>query len=206
MKRKLRSQGGFSLAEALLATLILLLVAIIMTTGIPAAKDAYEKVVLGSNAQVLLSTTVNALRDELGTAWDVTVSEDEDGNFVNVTYFSAHTGTKSLIRLDKIAETDTFKTVFRQEFAQEADATDVIFGTKVTDETAKYGNAGITLISGQASTSDLYVTYDSVSHDETECCVTFSGLRVCRKINSADVTEPIDLVIRIISEVEASGT
>lgn len=194
MKRKLTSQGGFSLAEALLATLILLLVAIIMTTGIPAAKDAYEKVVLGSNAQVLLSTTVNALRDELGTAWDVTVSAD--GQSVN--YFSAHTGTKSLIELGTVpGQTDELKkTIFRQEFAPEADTTDDVI---LKDETAKYGNAGITLISGAASTSDLYVTYDSVS-DETECCVTFLGLRVCRKFNGANVTEPIDLVIRIISE------
>ena len=57
IKRKLHTQG-FTLAETLLAVLILLLVGVIMTTGIPAAKNAYEKVVVASNAEVLLSTTI----------------------------------------------------------------------------------------------------------------------------------------------------
>ena len=55
-KRKLRSNKGFTLAETLLAVLILLLVSTIVATGIPAARNAYEKVVEASNAQAVLAT------------------------------------------------------------------------------------------------------------------------------------------------------
>lgn len=196
--RKLKGRGGFSLAEMLLATLILLLVATIMTTGIPAAKTAYEKVVLGSNAQVLLSTAVNALRDELGTAWDVTPSADN-----SITYFSANTGTKSVIRLQSPKKADgtdeSFETIYRQEFAPEtADTNDIIFGTKLSSDGSRYGNDAVPLISGEASTADLYVTYESVSHDAG--VVTFNNLSVCRKSNNAEIVKVAALKIRVVSE------
>lgn len=195
MKRKIRDQGGFSLAETLLATLILLLVGLIMTTGIPAAKTAYEKVVLGSNAQVLLSTAVNALRDELGTAWEVTPSEDKK----SVTYFSANTGTKSVISLKKPSDDSAYQTIYRQEFAKEADTTnDVIFGTKIKNAESKYGSDAVPLISGAASTSDLYVTYESVSYSDG--IVTFNGLSVRRKSNDAEIAKVNPLTIRVVSE------
>ena len=191
MMRKLKGRGGFSLAETLLATLILLLVATIMTTGIPAAKTAYEKVVLGSNAQLLLSTTVTALRDELGTAWDVEVSG------TTVTYSSANTGTKSVISLKN-------NTIYRQEFAKETtDDKDVIFGKKLNDGT--YGRDDVTLISGAASTSDLFVTCDSVSYAPDPGIVTFNNLRVCRKSDpNAVCAELSQLDVRVIAM--AGGT
>ena len=206
MMRKLKGRGGFSLAETLLATLILLLVATIMTTGIPAAKTAYEKVVLGSNAQVLLSTAVNALRDELGTAWDVTPSADNK----SITYFSANTGTKSVISLKSPKKADgteeSFETIYRQEFAKEADTTnDIIFGDKIRDykpeddsNTVKYGNDAVPLISGAASTADLYVTYESVLYSHG--IVTFNNLSVCRKSNNAEIAKVAALKIRVVSE------
>lgn len=200
MKRKLQSRGGFSLAEMLLATLILLLVATIMTTGIPAAKTAYEKVILGSNAQLLLSTTVTALRDELGTAWDVAVNDAG----TEVTYSSANTGTKSVISLKN-------NTIYRQEFAKEADEGDVIFGDKIDkakdpSKGIRYGKDDITLISGAASTSDLFVTYESVApNDSDPSIVTFNNLRVCRKSDpNAVCAELSQLDVRVIAM--AGGT
>ena len=95
-KMKLHGQSGFTLAETLLAVLILLMVSTIVASGVPAARNAYEKVVLGSNAQVLLSNAVHALRYELGTAAEVTV--DVDGT--TITYISANTGAQSQISLN----------------------------------------------------------------------------------------------------------
>lgn len=68
IKRKLKSALGFSLAETFLAVLILLMVSTIVASGIPVAADVYKKVVEAANAQLLLSTTMTVLRDELGTA------------------------------------------------------------------------------------------------------------------------------------------
>ena len=63
--------SGFSLAETLVALLIVLMVSSILVAGLPAAFQAYSKVVDGANAQVLLSTGATRIRDELGFATDV---------------------------------------------------------------------------------------------------------------------------------------
>ena len=74
IQKKARDRKGFTLAEVLMAVLILLLVTAVVAGGLPAATNAYGKVVDASNAQVLLSTTVTRLRDELRTATGVSVS------------------------------------------------------------------------------------------------------------------------------------
>ena len=68
LKQKLLNKRGFSLAETLMAVLILLMVSEVVAGGIPAAANAYYKVIEASNAQVLLSTTMTKFRDELSTA------------------------------------------------------------------------------------------------------------------------------------------
>lgn len=98
LKRKLKNRRGFTMAEMLLAILILLMVSAIVATGIPAAKNAYEKVVLASDAELLLSTAVNELRNELGTARDV----DVDGT--TITYINSRNGAESKISLSESAD------------------------------------------------------------------------------------------------------
>ena len=71
MKNKMRRRNGFTLAEVLLAMLILLLVSGIVAGGIPAAINAYKKVVLSANAHALISTTMVELRDKLALAKEV---------------------------------------------------------------------------------------------------------------------------------------
>lgn len=95
-KKKRNSRAGFTLAETLMAVLIMLLVSGIVAAGIPAAKNAYEKVVLASNAEVMLTTAESALRDELGTAWNVEPVSNSD----SITYFSADTGMRSKLEMD----------------------------------------------------------------------------------------------------------
>lgn len=68
---RLRRRGGFSLSETLVAVLILLMVSAVVAGGIPVAANVYRKVVDTANAQVLLSTSMTALRDELGTATEI---------------------------------------------------------------------------------------------------------------------------------------
>lgn len=94
-KKKRNSRAGFTLAETLMAVLIMLLVSGIVAAGIPAAKNAYEKVVLASNAEVMLTTAESALRDELGTAWNVEPVSSSD----SITYFSADTGMRSMLAM-----------------------------------------------------------------------------------------------------------
>ena len=135
-ENKTRNKRGFTLAETLLAVLILLMVSVIVATGIPAAKSAYEKVVLASNAEVLLSTTMSSLRNELGTASDVIRNADN-----SLTYYNGTRGATS-----KIYKADSSPNVIMiQRYVNAGDP--------------------VRLVSEKAATADLYVTYDSVSYE-----------------------------------------
>ena len=66
--RKIDNKKGFSIAELLVAILILSMVSIVVAGGIPVARDAYYKITVSANAQVMLSTAISSLRNEIGTA------------------------------------------------------------------------------------------------------------------------------------------
>ncbi len=65
LKKLKKGKAGFSLAETLIAILILLMVSAIVAGAMPAAASAYQKTVDAANAQILLSTAMTVLRDEL---------------------------------------------------------------------------------------------------------------------------------------------
>ena len=68
LTKKLRANSaGFSLAETLIVVLILLMVSAVIGAAIPTAANVFTKTVDTANAQVVLSTTMTALRDELCT-------------------------------------------------------------------------------------------------------------------------------------------
>ena len=71
-----QSTAGFSLIETLVALLIVLMVSMTVAAGIPAAQEAYFNVMKAANAQLLLSTTLTELRDELSIARDVKVEKN----------------------------------------------------------------------------------------------------------------------------------
>ena len=170
--KKARDRKGFSLAETLTAVLILLMVSSIVAAGVPAAQRAYEKVVVASNAEVLLSTTISALRNELGTASRV-VSEEN-----GVTYLAAATGSSSRIYLAGSGDSDPEGTILLQRYGGDLGQT----------------QPAARLVSKEASTSDLFVTYESV--DCSNGIVTFENLAVMqgsRKLTSRDT-----LSIRVI--------
>ena len=84
IKSKLKNQDGMSFTELLATLLILLMVTSIVAGGIPAAIQAYKKIVDTANAQILMSTMTNALRNELGhankiQASDTTISYSKNG-------------------------------------------------------------------------------------------------------------------------------
>lgn len=189
ISKKLKSHKGFTLAETLLAVLILLLVSVIVANGIPAASKAYEKTVLAANAQSLMSTTVAALRDELGTAWKVSVAGNE------VTYYSADTGNRSVLKKgsnDAIIITEYIST------------------DGLNTQTTSVGNER-ELTPSATLTQDLTITYDTVTYtyDVTNDygIVVFSDLQVTPK----GKTEPIiaqmgSLTIRIAAAAKPTPT
>lgn len=185
-KGKLKGNKGFTLAETLLAVLILLLVSGIVAAGVPAAKNAYEKVVLGANAQVLLSTTLTALRDELGTAREVAVASDK----TTVSYISADTLTRSTVYLDS-----TNNHIVLQEYAQTSDDL-LALGITVKQGVPR------DLVSPEAATADMYVTYSEAILNE-EGYISFKGIKVCQKRGGETrelVTMDNDYSIEVLSK------
>lgn len=181
---KLKNNKGFTLAETLLAVLILLLVSTIVATGMPAAKNAYEKIIVAANAQVLLSTSATALRDELGTAWDVKVEDDKK----TVTYNSSDTGGKSQIFLNS----EDQDKIYIQEYVKN-DYFNIVDGTSVGEKRR--------LISDKAATGDLVITYESIEKDSETAptSVVITGLVVKNKEGREMAKLDADLTIYVLS-------
>ncbi len=173
IKKKLHSGKGFTLAETLLAVLILLLVSGIVASGIPSAQRAYEKVVLASNARILLSTTTSALRSELGSAKDVeivTAGKGEKADSV-ITYYNTGRNSSSKIYVNA-KDKEQPEIMLQRYFSAEKLSADYAVTPLVSDATP--------LVSDAAATADLYVTYDKVTYDKTTGIIKFEKLEVRR--------------------------
>ena len=179
-KKVLRSHGGFSLAETLMAILILLMASAIVGAAIPAASNVYQKTVDAANAQVVLSTTITMLRDQLSTAGDVKVSG------TTVTYRSGksgESGTACLLTL----ESPTIK-VYKGPYSALHSETTTDY--KINDVVTSYD-----LISQQAVTGNLAITYTGIA--KSGRTITFQGLAVQK--GEVNLTEPRDVSIRVLS-------
>lgn len=180
--RKLNSNKAFTLAETLLAVLILLMVSTIVATGIPVARNAYEKVVLASNAEVLLSTTISTLRNELGTAMNVDIpGGTTDSNVktgTEVSYYNSARGSSSKISM-------------------ESGGTDIQFQRYYSAEGLSKGSDPVNLISDKTATNNLHVTFGTVKYNQNTGIVTFSDLAVKR--DSTTFASRDELSIRVIS-------
>lgn len=99
MRRKQRDERGFTLVEMLCAALILVLLALVMGTGLRLALRGYREVTAESETQLLLSTALGALADDLRYARDVTAKADAAGPVLD-TYRSDSYGQGAALELD----------------------------------------------------------------------------------------------------------
>lgn len=150
---KLKSRGGFSLGELLVATLILLMVSSVVAGGIPVARDAYNKVTIGANSQVLLSTTISALQNELGTATEI---EPPKNN--TITYINGRTGLKTELYTSG-KEGIKIKEYYRSGYVA-SDRTLVPEAAATEDLYAAFGNNS-TFVNGVLTIKDLKVKKSS---------------------------------------------
>jgi len=219
IREKIKSQSGFSLAETLVATIILLLVSGIVAEGIPVAKNAYEKVVVAANAKVMLTTAVSALRNELSIAQRIVVNDTDK----SITYYSADRGATSRIYPSTGTGDDadyTAKTIMLHEFmdygaasasAEQEGVLDVLkpgWRKEAGAQTAIKARALASSLEAQRGRAEkLYVRYEDVVEDKDNNLIKIKGLKVC-KSSDKDGTDPLsrfgnsdasELVIRVIS-------
>ena len=177
--RKLNRRTGFTLAETLIAILILLMVSSVVAGGIPAASNAFYKAVDGANAQVLLSTAATALRDELATARDIVQMDS-----TSLSYYSRDDGRESKVFLQ---EDPQGKTIWVYEYVNSS------YTGEEEGETIELKRQ---LVSGKASTERLKVFYNTITYEKNTGLVQVEGLQVTRK------GTPLlkqDLTIRVIA-------
>lgn len=80
MKKKLRSQKGFSLVEMLAATMVLVLLVLILNVGLNLSVKSYRTMTAESETQLLLSSVTNVLSDELRYARDIVTKPETTEN------------------------------------------------------------------------------------------------------------------------------
>ncbi|WP_155830999.1 MULTISPECIES: hypothetical protein [unclassified Butyrivibrio] len=83
LSKKIRSNGGFSLTELLLCTLIMMLTTSILVVTMRLAANHYDDIVTDSEATMLCRTLSLAIRDKL--SYVVKVENTDDG----IVYYSA---------------------------------------------------------------------------------------------------------------------
>ncbi|MBR5341383.1 MAG: prepilin-type N-terminal cleavage/methylation domain-containing protein [Erysipelotrichaceae bacterium] len=166
MINKVYGKNGFTLAELLLAIIILLLATGIVAGGIPAAINAYRKVVDAANAQILLTTTTTCLRDEFDLASDIKVKNiGTEGNPELVVEYTSPQRWRCVLK-------------------------NVTSGEKGITVIKGFSDNSMLLVSDHAAAETFYVTYDSVSISDN--VLTFSDLQVYKKgtNGSADSVVP----------------
>ena len=174
-KKVIRDIRGFTLSEALVTVIILLLVSAIVAAGVPAAANAYRKVVITSNAEVIRSTTMSALRNELATSKDVRIS-GENGS--KIFFYNEAYGSMSEISLGEDGK------IMYQRYAKD--------GLIVTNDNAT--------ADAKPLVPDKYVypSFTSVSYNDETGVVTFHGLVVKRISNNEEMTDNTDYSVRVL--------
>ena len=178
------NHSGFSLVEMLLAVMILLLSSAILASNMEVIRKVYTELTQTANAQVLLSTTMTRLRDELGCAAEVYTPANTPDN-KEIRYRS---GGPELVIVSKIVpnppdedEPETIKISYVGFQSSERD-----------------------FISPEQSTKELTVCYYAVSLSSSDVGadnIKFTRLRVVSK--SQDITlASSDFVIHTIARPE----
>ena len=161
MKRRDMSRG-FTLAETIMAMLIMAILGLIVTGAISTALNTYQKIVEKSNAELLLSTTISELRSELDRAEQMTLT----GNVLDK--YRSSTSAWRTLSANRTNQKGIQVTEFRGY-----DPT----GPKAGADT----HPAQQLVSEAAATSKLYATFDSITYDTGKGVFTITGLKVYRK-------------------------
>ena len=170
MRKRLskNNRGGITLAETLIAVLILVMVTGVIAAGIPAASEALNKAVDASHGQVLLSTTMTALRDELATAKKISCPD----------------GQKKIFYTDASGAECVLEQI-ENGIQLTKEATPGSSGEEVHPGFTKM------LVSEEAATKNLFVTFDSAKYENG--IVKIIGLSVCKKVSEAEKYKLSDL-------------
>ena len=206
-KKLRKNRGGFSLAETLIAILILLMVSAIVGGAIPTASTVFRKTVDAANAQLLLSTTLEELRDELSTASNIKVSGTTTVSYRNGSGYWQIVLVKEGANSITIGEGDaaTEKKITPGIWLCRATAFDPKTGEATYPDFAAFGTNGNTrlLVSEKAANENLAVSYSSIStepdSDNNVIKVTFNEITVGKTSDSNSLAQRTSFTVRVVA-------
>lgn len=183
MKQKIakKNRGGFTLAETMVAVLILAMVAGIVAAGIPAAKNALDKAIDASHSELLFSTTMTSLRNELATARSIDClgdsyvapeSEGDDGGAVVEDPEEAK-AKRTIHYVDSSGAQCVLEATDSGIYVKKEASPDSSLGGSHPRIPRKL------LVSEQAATKNLYAAFTSASYSNG--IVKIEGLKVYKK-------------------------
>jgi hypothetical protein len=155
-----------------------------VTCALPISANAYSKVLDSANAQILLSTAMTKLREELETADNIKV----DGT--SITYTTNSYG-ESMIYLNQKSGHGHINAVRLWEYII-GEATDA------AQDDAVSNNINRLLVSQKASNDNLYLTYDYITYKKGTNYITFEGLVVKKKDTDQTLAEPVDYSVKLL--------
>lgn len=194
---KKRSRRGFTLAETMLAMLIMLIATAIVVQGIPLAKRVHDKVVDTANAQSVLSTAATLLRDELSMAGRIRVgSQDAEGNFqavendgdqgTVVMYLSGNTGRTSRLYVD--TDEKGVRSIYLEEYLLDSEGQPQATPRKLV----------FTVTEGADPQRAMELTFTDIAYNREEALFTIGALQVNR-VGEAKALASIDpYIIRTV--------
>ena len=159
-----RSRGGFTLAETLVDIVLMSLVGMIVTGGISMGARVYGEITERANAELLLSTTLMRMRDELDRVEEVWTKDKK-------TYF--RTSFSNWRQLVTSAEGEGDKEKFGV-FIQEYGGYDITSAPK-----DKLGDPWPLVTEAMGGKDELYATFDELTYNNGNFEV--KNLRVCKK-------------------------
>ena len=197
MISRLKGRRGFTIGEVLVSVLILMMVFSIVAAGIPAAANAYYKVVDSANAQMLLSTTLTRLRTELSTATQVKCS----GTTIEYRCAAGSTTKLWLAGAGDAAETgaDGQKRapgIWLQEYVQEYKE-----DPEKDYDPDKYKHL---LVSQKAASGVLYMTFANAY--KSDGVVIFTECKVMKAGRDEPLASMDSFRVRVLAEGLASST
>lgn len=197
--QKRNTKAGFSLAETLVAVTILVLIS---ASALPAAMRVYRNAVDASNAQVLLTTTVNALRNELSTATEVEEGKPNQSGQKDPTeirYRSSDIDHGSRIFVDG-------NVIMLEKFGRLTESWlegDTLAATAIRDAKPLISPA----MRQTTRSNDEYMTVTYTSASVTNGYVKITGLHVARGDQTiVEMPKETELVIRVMSVRPSSGS
>lgn len=181
MRKKIKSEAGFGLVEMLAAVMVMVLLSLMVGAGIEVASNSYQSVVAQSEVELLVSTALDALADDLRYAQEVNKDASEKSalngtdKFSNFTYNSDSFGKGVGLTLDKGQIKANGKRVL----------SDGAYGAEGSDETRAY-QVTTMKIWYDSDTFEIDLTVQAKAHTDIQA----SGRVTVRCLNPPKETTP----------------